>query len=193
MRGYFGIGVEGISKAMNVGSIFRTAHAFEASFVFTVAATYTITEGGRADTSSTLNHTPFYEFPNPSSMVLPEKCTLVGIELIEDSIVLPSFRHPARAAYVLGPERNSLSSEMVNLCDFIVKIPMQFCVNVSVAAAIVMYDRVHSMGRFQRRPERPGGPIDAPPEPIFGGPKFRAKTKKFSTRPPTNVHPKEDE
>ncbi|MBT4219652.1 MAG: TrmH family RNA methyltransferase, partial [Rhodospirillaceae bacterium] len=28
MRGYFGVGVEGISKVMNVGSIFRTAHAF---------------------------------------------------------------------------------------------------------------------------------------------------------------------
>ena len=40
MRGYFAIGVEGISKAMNVGSLFRTAHAFGAGFVFTVAATY---------------------------------------------------------------------------------------------------------------------------------------------------------
>jgi tRNA G18 (ribose-2'-O)-methylase SpoU len=27
MKGYFGIGVEGISKAMNVGTLFRTAHA----------------------------------------------------------------------------------------------------------------------------------------------------------------------
>ena len=31
MRGYFGIGVEGISKPMNLGSLFRTAHAFGAS------------------------------------------------------------------------------------------------------------------------------------------------------------------
>src|SRR3546814_2552323 len=28
MRGYFGIGVEGISKPMNVGNLFRSAHAF---------------------------------------------------------------------------------------------------------------------------------------------------------------------
>ena len=39
MRGYFGIGVEGISKTMNVGNLFRTAHAFGASFVFTIDAT----------------------------------------------------------------------------------------------------------------------------------------------------------
>ncbi len=38
MRGYFGIGAEGISKAMNVGSLFRSAHAFGASFMFTVAS-----------------------------------------------------------------------------------------------------------------------------------------------------------
>ena len=193
MRGYFGIGVEGISKAMNIGSIFRTAHAFEAEFVFTVGATYSVSEGGKVDTSSSLNHTPFYQFPDQNSLVLPEKCTLVGVELTEESIELPSFRHPARAAYVLGPERNSLSSEMVNLCEFVVKIPMQFCVNVSIAAAIVMYDRVQSMGRFQRRPERPGGPLDALAKPLFGGPKFRAKAEEFVSRPPVDVHPKDDE
>ena len=40
MRGYFGIGVERVSKPMNVGNLFRTAHAFGASFVFTVNAHY---------------------------------------------------------------------------------------------------------------------------------------------------------
>jgi len=46
MRGYFGIGVEGISKSMNAGALFRTAHAFRASFMFTVAAHYARAEGG---------------------------------------------------------------------------------------------------------------------------------------------------
>ena len=30
MRGYFAIGVEGIGKEMNVGNLFRSAHAFGA-------------------------------------------------------------------------------------------------------------------------------------------------------------------
>ncbi|MBH88660.1 MAG: rRNA methyltransferase [Magnetovibrio sp.] len=191
MRGYFGIGVEGISKAMNIGSIFRTAHAFNASFVFTVGAAYPVEEGGKADTSNSLNHTPFYEFPDQQTLMLPKKCTLVGIELIEDSIELPSFRHPTRAAYVLGPERNSLSQDMVSLCEYVVRIPMQFCVNVSIAAAIVMYDRVQSMGRFQRRPERPGGPIDEKDMPLFGEPRFRSKAKEYLSKPPIQVHPKD--
>jgi len=37
MRGYFGIGVEGISKQSNFGAVARTAHAFGASFIFTVS------------------------------------------------------------------------------------------------------------------------------------------------------------
>lgn len=193
MRGYFGVGVEGISKAMNVGSIFRTAHAFGASFVFTVNASYAEGEGGRADTSGALGHTPFYEFPDRQSMILPDKCALVGVELIEDSIELPSFRHPSRAAYILGPERDSLSPAMLERCDFVVKIPMQFCVNVGVAAALVMYDRVLSMGRFQRRPEMPGGPTEALEDPVFGSPRFRTKVQKYRTAPPADTHPREED
>ena len=193
MRGYFGVGVEGISKAMNVGSIFRTAHAFGASFVFTVNANYAEGVGGRADTSGALGHTPFYEFPDRNAMILPEKCSLVGVELIEDSIELPSFRHPSRAAYILGPERDSLSPEMIDRCDFVVKIPMQFCVNVSVAAALVMYDRVLSLGRFQRRPEMPGGPTEALEEPVFGDPRFRTRAGPFKAVPPADTHPREED
>jgi len=193
VRGYFGIGVEGISKAMNVGSIFRTAHAFGAGFVFTVDASYATVEGGRADTSSALGHTPFYEFPDIDALVLPQKCALVGVELTPDSIDLPSFHHPSRAAYILGPERSSLSPEMTERCAFVIKIPMQFCVNVSIAAAIVMYDRVQSLGRFQRRPQRPGGPDTPLAEPVFGAPQFRTKAKKFLSHPPLDVHPREDD
>ena len=36
MRGYFGIGIEGVSKPMNLGSLMRTAHAFGASFCFAI-------------------------------------------------------------------------------------------------------------------------------------------------------------
>ena len=42
MRGYFGIGAEGISKPMNLGNLIRSAHAFGASFVFLIEAHYTV-------------------------------------------------------------------------------------------------------------------------------------------------------
>ena len=184
MRGYFAIGVEGISKAMNVGNLFRSAHAFGAGFVFTVAAVYPRSEGAKADTSDAPGSVPFYSFPDVGSMVLPEDCTLVGVELTDDAIELPSFRHPPQAAYVLGPERGSLSPEMTEKCAFVVKIPARFSLNVGIAGAIVMYDRITSLGKFPRRGERPGGPTEALPEHVFGGPRIRSKMEKFRDAPP---------
>ncbi|PIW29901.1 MAG: rRNA methyltransferase [Rhodospirillales bacterium CG15_BIG_FIL_POST_REV_8_21_14_020_66_15] len=187
MRGYFGIGVEGISKTMNVGNLFRTAHAFGASFVFTVDATYERTLGQKADTSKSGGHVPFYSFPGVAEVMLPDGCKLVGVELLEDATELPSFRHPQQAAYVLGPERGSLSPAMLARCDHTIKIPMAFCVNVGIAGAIVMYDRLISQSRFAARPVAEGGPVEAPPEPRHGGRfsrKAQARMKAFEDTPP---------
>jgi|TARA_B110000438_G_scaffold65524_1_gene66101 tRNA G18 (ribose-2'-O)-methylase SpoU len=184
MRGYFGIGIEGISKSMNIGSLFRTANAFNASFVFTVAANYSRSGGNRSDTSDAPGHMPFYSFPNITSMVLPAECTLIGVELTDDAIELPSFRHPLQATYILGPERGSISSEMTEKCEFIVKIPSQFCINVGVAGAIIMYDRIKSLGKFKQRPIRPGGSKEDLPKHVFGDPIIRKKIKKFRDTQP---------
>ncbi|MBO6784300.1 MAG: TrmH family RNA methyltransferase, partial [Alphaproteobacteria bacterium] len=78
MRGYFGVGVEGISKPMNVGAIMRTAHAFGASFVFTIDAAYSKREGGRSDTSDAPEHLPLHEYPSLEDFALPRGCELVG-------------------------------------------------------------------------------------------------------------------
>ncbi|MCB1532780.1 MAG: RNA methyltransferase [Alphaproteobacteria bacterium] len=159
MRGYFGIGVEGISKEQNVGTIARSAHAFGASFFFAIAPAVDIEALRVSDTADSFDHVPYHQYDSVAAMQLPQECTLVGVELIEESVELPSFRHPTRAAYVLGPEMGSLSPEMVARCDHVVQIPMKFCVNVGVAGALVMYDRMISMGRFAERPVRPGGPL----------------------------------
>lgn len=157
MRGYFGIGVEGISKPMNFGNLARSAHGFGASFIFTVAPAKAIGSPD-SDTTKSQDHLPWYSYADVEEMRLPDDCRLVGVELTEDAIDLPSFRHPAKAAYILGPEGGSLSPPMIEKCEFTVKIPMNFCINVAMAGAIVMYDRMHSLGRFAERPISSGGP-----------------------------------
>ncbi|ABI64322.1 RNA methyltransferase [Maricaulis maris] len=157
-RGYFGVGAEGISKPMNMGAILRTAHAFGASFAFTLNASHQVRDVYRADTAKSADHVPYYEWPDLSAMALPSNCQLVGIELAEDAVDLPSFRHPLCAAYVFGRERGSLSQEVQDRCSHIVKIPTKFCVNVSVACAITLYDRQINFGGFPERPLMPGGP-----------------------------------
>ncbi len=175
MRGYFGIGVDGISKAMNVGSLFRTAHAFGASFVFTIAAAYDRAEGGLADTSDSAGQVPFYEYPDAASLALPQGCQLVGVEIVEDANELPSFRHPRTAAYVLGSERFGLSQAMLGRCDHVVRIPTRFSINLAIAGAIVLYDRTISLGRFAPRPVAAGGPTESLPPVRFGPPAFRRR------------------
>ena len=179
MRGYFGIGVEGINKPFNVGNLFRSAHAFGASFVFTVDAAYTRKAARNADTSHAMASQPFYAFPKIEDFMLPKGCALVGVELLDDAVTLPSFRHPLQAAYVLGPERNSLSKEMVKRCDHIIKIPSRFALNVGIAGVIVMYDRLISRGKFAERPLLPGGP-----KPPRSNDKLLSPLEPFRTPPP---------
>lgn len=164
MRGYFGIGVERLSKPMNAGTLFRSAHAFGASFVFTIAASYSVAEA-RSDTSKTPGNLPWYAFDSAADLTLPSDCRLVGVELLDEAIDLPTFRHPPRAAYLFGPELGSLSPGLLARCEDVIRIPTAFCVNVGVAGAIVMYDRLLAYGKFGERPvSRLASPIAVPPQ-----------------------------
>lgn len=171
-RGYFAIGAERISKPLNLGNMVRSAHAFGASFVFTVGAEYDSLKVS-SDTSKTPLHVPVYHWDTPDDITLPEGCQLVGVELVDGAVDLPSFRHPLQAAYILGPERGALSEELLAKCDHVVKIPTAFCINLAMAGAIVMYDRVRSLGRFAPRPVATGGPVENLPDHVHGEPKKR--------------------
>jgi len=171
-RGYFAIGAERMSKSLNLGNLMRSAHGFGASFTFTIGATYKALEAV-ADTSKSRDHLPHFNWETLDAMDLPDGCRLVGVELLDDAIDLPSFRHPMRAAYVLGPEKGSLSDALLGRCDHTVKIPTKFCVNVAMAGAIVMYDRYRTMARFAERPVMEGGPTSPVSSHRHGGRRTR--------------------
>ncbi|MEM8772129.1 MAG: RNA methyltransferase [Pseudomonadota bacterium] len=161
MRGYFGVGAERISKPMNLGAILRTGHAFGASFAFSINAHHATREVRWADTANSADHIPYYEWNGLNDMRLPKGCVLVGVELDPTAVMLPSFKHPINAAYLFGPEKGDLSEDAKAACAHLVQIPTKFCVNLSVAAAVVMYDRVLSLGGFPARPVMSGGPPPA--------------------------------
>ena len=170
MRGYFGVGVEGVSKPMNLGNLVRIAHAFDASFFFSVAPRLKLSDAN-SDTSRAQGALPFYSFEHPGDFRLPLGCRLVGVEITDDAVELPRFRHPACAAYVFGAERYSLSPQMLSLCEFVVKIPTRFSINVGMAGAIVLYDRLINLGGYGGRPVAPGGDgADVPPLHSWGAP-----------------------
>jgi len=184
MKGYFGIGVEGVNKGANVGALMRTAHAFGAAFVFTVSAQLRQKDVRAADTAGTADNVPFHRFADLESFRLPDACSLVGVEITDDAVDLPSFRHPRRAAYVLGAERLGLSAAMIARCDHVVRIPTRFSTNLAVAGALVMYDRLLTYGRFADRPVMPGGPTNEREPHIHGAPVIRSRRRQARTEKP---------
>lgn len=52
---------------------------------------------------------------------------------------------------MLGPERGALSPELITRCHHLLRIPTAFSLNLATAGAIVMYDRLRSLGRFATR------------------------------------------
>ncbi len=170
MRGYFGVGVDGISKPMNLGNLVRIAHAFDASFFFSIAPRLKLSDA-QSDTSRAEGVIPFYSFASATDFRLPLGCRLVGVEITDDATELPRFRHPQRCAYVFGAERFSLSPEVLKACDFVVKIPTRFSINVGMAGAIVLYDRLLNLGGYGPRPVAAGGKgADLPPLHRWGDP-----------------------
>jgi tRNA G18 (ribose-2'-O)-methylase SpoU len=182
-RGYFGIGVEGASKSANVGALLRTAHAFGAAFCFIVGPGFDARAGRVADTSDTPSHVPLWRFADLASLQLPQRCLLVGVELLDDAIDLPSFRHPLNAAYVLGPERSGLSPAMLQRCDHVVRVPTRFALNLAVVGALVLYDRLVQHGRFAERPVGSGGAVEPAAAPGgHGAPRFRRNVPEWLDR-----------
>jgi tRNA G18 (ribose-2'-O)-methylase SpoU len=186
-RGYFGIGAEGVSKSANVGALLRTGHAFGAAFCFTIGTGWDARAGRTADTADTPLHVPMYRYATLEDLSLPRGCVLVGVERVDDAVDLPSFRHPLNAAYVLGPERAGLSEALLARCDHVVKIPTRFSLNLAVAGALVLYDRLLQHGRFADRPVGSRGPVQALGPTGHGPPRFRRTIPDWLASPDGNA------
>jgi len=158
---------------MNLGNVSRIANAFDASFFFSVNAQVKLSDA-ESDTSRAQKAMPYYQFADAEEFRLPAGCKLVAVEITEDAVELPRFHHPQRAAYVFGAERLSLSPGMLARANYVVKIPMKFSINVGMAAAIVLYDRLISLGGYPPRPITEGGAqADLPPPHKWGAPLVR--------------------
>lgn len=138
-RGYFGIGIVNSKTPENIGTLWRSANQFGASFIFTVGARY---PKQCSDTLNTPKHLPLYHYQQESDINFPLDCPVVGIEM--GGKLLEHFKHPERAIYLLGAEDHGLPSWALRRCHQIVSIPSirTSSFNVAVAGSIVMYDRM---------------------------------------------------
>ena len=140
-RGYFGIGIELVKNDVNIGTLYRTAHIFEAAFIFTIGKRY---KKQASDTTKSFRHIPLYHYNNFDEFYnqMPYDCKLIGIEITDNAIPLKEFKHPERCIYLLGAEDHGLTTRALKSCHDVIVLPGDMCLNVSVAGSIVIYDRI---------------------------------------------------
>ena len=143
-RGYCGIGIWYPSKEVNVGTLFRSALALDADFVFTIGRRYSRQS---SDTPNTTKHLPYYHYESFEDFKKnrPKGARLVCVEITEGARDLRSFCHPEQAIYLLGSEGGGLPAELLGN-NIVVKIPSQTCLNVSSAGTVTLYDRLAKRG-----------------------------------------------
>lgn len=140
-EGYFAVGIVGGKSAVNVGTLWRSAWELGAAFIFTVGARH---PQQASDTVKSRRRMPYFELDSVEQLYehfLPDGCQLVGVELVDGAKLLGDFRHPERAAYLLGAEDHGLSPETLRACHHVVRLPGG-SLNVAVAGSIVAYDRL---------------------------------------------------
>lgn len=141
-RGFFAIGVWHPKREVNIGSLFRAARLFGASFVYTIGARY---ERQASDTTKTSRHIPLIHFDDIEDLHkhLPYGAPLVGVELDPRAEPLATFEHPAAACYLLGAEDHGLSLDVRDRCHRIVQVEtvLPHSMNVACAGSILLHDR----------------------------------------------------
>jgi len=142
MRGFFGIGIYEHKFTENIGTLWRHAYIYNASFIFTVGKKY---KNSNTDTLKAPRHIPLYQYEdfNHFKLSLPVGTKLIGIELVENSQNMKDFNHPKSAIYLLGSEYDGIPLIILNQCDSVIKIesPKNYSLNVSTTGTLVMYDR----------------------------------------------------
>ena len=139
-RGYFGIGIYHTKTEANVGTLWRSAHNFGASFIFTIGKRY---KKQSSDTTKAWKSIPLFHYVdfNDFKNKIPYDCLVIAIEQSETSKSISTFEHPERAIYILGAEDHGIPANILKDCCSVVHIDTPICLNVAVAGSIVMFDR----------------------------------------------------
>lgn len=140
------VGVYHPKHDVNVGSLWRSALAFNADMLVVIGG-----ERLRRQASDTTNAAAMlplvaYESWEAFTASRPRDVPLVAVELVEGATELPDFVHPRRALYLLGAEDHGLPPKVLERAQHRIVIPSGN-LNVAVAGSIVMYDRAMKLGR----------------------------------------------
>ncbi len=138
------VAIENYQHDYNIGTIVRSANAFNVGGVHIVGKRHWNRRGAMA----TDKYLQVYQHPTIEEFVTwtkQQQLPIIGIDNIPGASNLGTASLPAQAIYVFGQEGPGLSPAMQAICSDIIAIE-QFgstrSVNVGVAAGIVLYEWV---------------------------------------------------
>ena len=151
-----------IRSTHNVGAIFRSSEGFGVSKIilsgytpYPVIANDTrlphisrkLTDQIHKTALGAEQIVPFEYQTTPDTAALKTAgYTIVGLEQDERSVMLPDYTPPAKLALLLGEEVEGITTDMRDICDDLIEIPMvgkKESFNVSVATGIALYALLH--------------------------------------------------
>jgi 23S rRNA (guanosine2251-2'-O)-methyltransferase len=145
--------MENIRSMHNIGSVFRTADAFLAEAIYLCGYTPRPPHRDIHKTALGATETVAWKYAESASeavlMLKREGYRIVAVEQVEGSIPLQdfSFREAGKIVLIFGNEVQGVSESLLELCDAGIEIPqfgMKHSLNVSVAAGMVLWEKVRS-------------------------------------------------
>jgi tRNA G18 (ribose-2'-O)-methylase SpoU len=138
------VAIENYQHDYNIGTIVRSANAFNVAGVHIIGKRHWNRRGAMAtDKYLELYHHPsvkeFHKWAEQNNQ------TIIGIDNIPGSVPLSSTKIPKQIVLVFGQEGPGLSPEMQAICSQIIAIEQYGStrsVNVGVAAGIILYEWV---------------------------------------------------
>jgi tRNA G18 (ribose-2'-O)-methylase SpoU len=137
----FQVAIENWQHDLNIGSVVRTANAFNAAGVHVVGRR----RWNRRGAMVTDRYVHLHHHPDAAALAdwaRAERLPLVGLDNTDGAVPLETFRMPQRCVLLFGQEGPGLSPEALAACDVVLSIA-QFgstrSINAGAAAAIAMH------------------------------------------------------
>jgi 23S rRNA (guanosine2251-2'-O)-methyltransferase len=146
--------LDNIRSGNNIGSVFRTSDALliEKIVLCGITATPPNKEIHKTalDAELSVPWTYFKETEAAVSALKENGYTVLAVEQVENSIMLPDFTPEKQQKYALvfGNEVKGVQQSVVDLCDGALEIPqygIKHSFNISVSAGIVLWDLVYKL------------------------------------------------
>jgi tRNA G18 (ribose-2'-O)-methylase SpoU len=138
---------DNVSHAANLGSLFRTADAFGVMHLILGGSPVELGRKFTKTSRATEQSVSFEQIENTLEKIkdLKSKNYVIGLEITENSVQISDLDFPenSKIAFVIGDEKQGVSSSILEICDHVVHIEMygqNSSMNVVQAASIGLYE-----------------------------------------------------